>query len=92
MSISKHQFLICPLLPYSTCTHNKLLLLHLTKYAPGADLLIHTGDLPRLCLSSYVSIRDVGVLLTLQVSICNEGKPFECILRSLRGLQGLVGR
>ena len=70
------------------------------KHPPGPDPLMHGGLSCQecvcvcVCVSSNISIRNAGALLTLHVAslICVEGNPFGCILRSLRGLQGLVGR
>lgn len=61
VSISKHQFLICPLLACSTCTHKKLLLLHLRKYAPGADPLRHTGATCQVCVSPPMYLLEMWV-------------------------------
>lgn len=105
VSISKHQFLICPLFACSPCTHNQLLPWHPEKICcwscPTHAVqysTVHTHTLE--CLAKSVSLLECYLLkrgctvdfASVSSLICGEGKPFGCILRSLRGLQGLVGR
>lgn len=59
VSISRYQFLICLYAQFAHITNYSNGTL--TKYGPGPDILIHTGLSCQEYLSSYVSIRHMGV-------------------------------